>query len=488
MGDPGGTGEKITGPQEINKDVNGSATAGNKNRPNDNNTVPLTGSLFSQYGIPTNFPDLEVTYLPKIGSDRCPLMLKYDIEAAPVKKSFRFLNFWIKHESFKEVVKGNWNADFYANPFVLFNYKLKKLKKALTVWIKATYGDIFQKIESLEEVVMVHEAQFEVFPTQENRERLQKVQADMIKYLAIEEEFWKQKVGMQWFKEGDRNTKFFPAHVNGRTKKLQIKRIQNNTGAWIEQDEEIAEVAPNKEKVKKAVLGLNGESAGGPDGFIGCFYQFCWDIIGDDIYDMEIITDIRLRTKAGPNVVIKLDMAKAYDRLSWLFLTKVMRKMGFDERFIGMVFGIVSNNWYSILINGQPFGFFKSTRGVKQGNPLSPTLFILAVEALSRGLNSLHLNLYFCGYGMPKWSPKINHLAYADDTIIFSSSDATSLRLVMEVLNAYEVASVPQVFRIDESIRNVNDVVEDGMWNVEKIQEALPMEFAMHILERIKPQ
>ncbi|XP_075086271.1 uncharacterized protein LOC107811236 [Nicotiana tabacum] len=53
----------------------------------------------------------------------------------------------------------------------------------------------------------------------------------------------------------------------------------------------------------------------------------------------------------------------------------------------------------------------------------------------------LHLNLYFCGFGMPKWSPKVNHLAYADDTIIFSSSDATSLQLIMEVLDAYEVAS-----------------------------------------------
>nr|XP_016435260.1 PREDICTED: uncharacterized protein LOC107761549 [Nicotiana tabacum] len=134
-------------------------------------------------------------------------------------------------------------------------------------------------------------------------------------------------------------------------------------------------------------------------------------------------------------------MTKSYDRLSWLFFTKVQRKIEFGERFIGLVFGIVSNNWYSALINGQPYGFIKSSRGVKQGDPLSPRLFILAAEALSRGLNALHLNLYFGGYGMPKWSPKINHLAYADDTIIFSSSDATSLRLVMEVLTVYEAAS-----------------------------------------------
>lgn len=51
------------------------------------------------------------------------------------------------------------------------------------------------------------------------------------------------------------------------------------------------------------------------------------------------------------------------------------------------------------------------------------------------------MNLYFCGFGLPKWSPKINHLAYAHDTIIFLSSDATSLQLVIEVLYAYEAAS-----------------------------------------------
>lgn len=75
-------------------------------------------------------------------------------------------------------------------------------------------------------------------------------------------------------------------------------------------------------------------------------------IIENVLLTQEIITDIRLRTKVGPNVVIKLDMTKTYDRLSWLFLTNVVRKMCFDERFISLIFGIISNNWYSVLING----------------------------------------------------------------------------------------------------------------------------------------
>jgi len=136
----------------------------------------------------------------------------------------------------------------------------------------------------------------------------------------------------------------------------------------------------------------------------------------------EIIRDIKLRNKEN-NVVVKLDMAKAYDRVSWIFLTKVLRKFGFSERIVDMVWRLISNNWYSILVNGISHGFFRSTTGLKQGDPLSPTLFIIAAEVLSRGLNKLHEDRRYRGYGMPKWSPKINHLSYADDTILFGSAD-----------------------------------------------------------------
>ncbi|WMV14216.1 hypothetical protein MTR67_007601 [Solanum verrucosum] len=154
----------------------------------------------------------------------------------------------------------------------------------------------------------------------------------------------------------------------------------------------------------------------------------------------EIIRDIYLRNK-HINVVVKLDMAKAYDRVSWIFLTKVLRKLGFAEVIIDMIWRLVSNNWYSVLINGRSHGFFRSTRGLKPGDPLSPTLFIIGAEVLARGLNKLHGDEEFKGFGLPKWSPQINHLSYVDDTILFCSGDRRTLIKMMRVLRDYENTS-----------------------------------------------
>lgn len=78
----------------------------------------------------------EINYLSKIGSDHSPMLISCNPNTGPIKKAFRFLNFLTKHETFKDVVKENWRADFDANPIILFNHKLKKLKRPSQYGVK----------------------------------------------------------------------------------------------------------------------------------------------------------------------------------------------------------------------------------------------------------------------------------------------------------------------------------------------------------------
>ncbi|KAK6775816.1 hypothetical protein RDI58_026817 [Solanum bulbocastanum] len=134
-----------------------------------------------------------------------------------------------------------------------------------------------------------------------------------------------------------------------------------------------------------------------------------------------------------------------------------------------MVLRLISNNWYSVLVNGQSFGFFQSSRGLKQGDPLSPTLFIIAAEVLSRSLNKLFEDQEFRGYGMPKWSPKINHLSYADDTILFCSGQPKSMRKMMTILKRYELVS-GQLINLDKSLVHLHEKIPIGVsYQIRKI-------------------
>lgn len=106
-----------------------------------------------------------------------------------------------------------------------------------------------------------------------------------------------------------------------------------------------------------------------------------------------------------------------------------------------MVWRIMSNNWYSVIINGSIYGFFHLTRGLKKGNPLSPTLFIIGAEVLSQMLNNLYQNPNFHGFYMDKRGTQIKYLNFADDMIIFYSGRSKALELIMKTSSMYEGVS-----------------------------------------------
>ena len=72
------------------------------------------------------------------------------------------------------------------------------------------------------------------------------------------------------------------------------------------------------------------------------------------------------------NMALKLDMSKAYDRVEWILLEKIMNRLGFDEKWRKLVMQCVTTVTYSVRINGKPKGHIILTRGIHQGDPLSP--------------------------------------------------------------------------------------------------------------------
>lgn len=107
----------------------------------------------------------------------------------------------------------------------------------------------------------------------------------------------------------------------------------------------------------------------------------------------------------GHNIFFKLDMAKAFDRVCWEFLHKVLHKFGFHHRFINLIMNNLQSSWFSVLINGSVSGFFQSSRGLKQGDPLSPYLFLFCVDALSRGLKELFSSGQVDAFSLPRGAP-----------------------------------------------------------------------------------
>lgn len=121
----------------------------------------------------------------------------------------------------------------------------------------------------------------------------------------------------------------------------------------------------------------------------------------------------------GRGVALKLDMNKAYDRVNWDFLKKVLVAYGFDMSWVESVMALVTSISYSYQVNGFSSNKIFPKRGLRHGDPLSPYLFIKVFDVLSRLITDAHTNLSFHGIKLAESTPS-HSLIFADDSILFS--------------------------------------------------------------------
>jgi hypothetical protein len=126
-------------------------------------------------------------------------------------------------------------------------------------------------------------------------------------------------------------------------------------------------------------------------------------------------------------------MSKAYDRVEWVFLEKMMLQMGFHERWVRLIMNCVTSVSYKIKVNGSYTQRIFPQRGLRQGDPLSPYLFILCAEGLSAMLGKAEKEGKIEGIKICHGAPKVSHLFFADDYLILMRdrvNDAQELRHV----------------------------------------------------------
>ncbi|KAF9675131.1 hypothetical protein SADUNF_Sadunf09G0000200 [Salix dunnii] len=163
----------------------------------------------------------------------------------------------------------------------------------------------------------------------------------------------------------------------------------------------------------------------------------CRRIEDNILLAQELVQLIDEKTR-GSNVILKLDMMKAYDTIDWAFIIKIMRKFGFCSKMTDMIENCISNCWFSVLFNGETTGYFHGSRGLRQGDPISPTLFIIVAEYLSRGLYNMFQRYPSLHY-LARCPVLVPHLAFADDIIIFSNASLSRASVVGGALGFHRI-------------------------------------------------
>lgn len=188
----------------------------------------------------------------------------------------------------------------------------------------------------------------------------------------------------------------------------------------------------------------------------------------------ELFYALKKKDKGGKeHLAINFDMSKAYDRLEWEFLSLAVRAHGFCEEWVNLVMKLVTTVSYIYKVNGYLSNKIIPKRGLRQGDPLSPYLFILAADVLSAMLSKAQSQGVIQGFRQRRGDFSLTHLFFADDSILFAKANNEEVFQLVWILNAYSRASGQKINLAKSGIiceKFVNPLIKEGVANILNMQ------------------
>jgi hypothetical protein len=139
--------------------------------------------------------------------------------------------------------------------------------------------------------------------------------------------------------------------------------------------------------------------------------------------------------------MLKIDLAKAFDRVEWNFIITALARKWRHGHFINLIHACIASPTFSVIINGQPFTKFKGDRGIRQGCPLSPYLFVLAINELSIALQETMSQNYFAGITLRLNCPSIHSLLFANDLLVCGQATEQEASRIKQILQEFCIQS-----------------------------------------------
>ncbi|GKD99597.1 RNA-directed DNA polymerase, eukaryota, reverse transcriptase zinc-binding domain protein [Tanacetum coccineum] len=387
-------------------------------------------------GFMSKYGEAYGQFLPFVISDHSAAVLTIPKSIPKKFKAFRFANYVVDKPEFKNIVKKGWEVEIEGCNMFRVVKKLKALKSPLNKlnWRK---GNLFAIVTKLKKELKQAQIQMEKNP---HNSELKKIETECLEnYMEAVNDAEKllfQSAKIEWLKN---RTKF-----EGDMNKLKDK----------EAIDMICEVTDSE--IKKDVFDIDDAKAPGLDGFTSAFFKKSWMIIGKDVCsairdfftngkllgeDNLLLTQDLLKgynCKNGPKrCALKVDIAKAYDTLSWEFLESILLHFGFHRKMIQWIMTCVSTHRFTICINGERHGYFKSGRGLRQGDPISTYLFTLVIEVFSLMVARKVASNPAFKYHKGCKELKLTHLSFADDLLVMSHGDHVSVSVIKDALSEF---------------------------------------------------